>query len=96
MAIAIVIVLQNPCGFYDCDCNDSWLSLSLLLCKVAEISHSDLRELNRVVGMGRLCGVLAMCRKTHTVIEQNSTWVVETRRDCRILAIYMCVGTEAK
>ena len=30
--IAIVIVIQNPCGFSDCNCDDSWLPLSLLSC----------------------------------------------------------------
>ena len=42
--IAIVIVLQNPCGFFDCDCNDSWLSLSLLPYKLNVIWRWSLRQ----------------------------------------------------
>ena len=30
--IAIVIVIQNPSGFIDCDCDNSCLSMSLLPC----------------------------------------------------------------
>ena len=30
-------VIQYPCGFFDCDCDDSWLLLSLLFCLLYNI-----------------------------------------------------------
>ena len=39
--IAIAIVIQNPCGFFDCDCEDFWLSLSLLPCILVSQFHME-------------------------------------------------------
>ena len=36
--IAIVFVIQNPGGFIDSDCDDSWLSSSLVSCRLSD-SH---------------------------------------------------------